>query len=152
MLYVSSKATRADDRYLSQALVGMRKRIVGINIHHSVFLDDALRGAANASAGLDSAIVRTGDNDLIELLWRLRGLTKELADARDRSRRRLRSLPADQVIRCREGEEPWPDELPEGFVPRCTCYDRCLVHDTGVGRDEDCNCAKVCPAHGRRAA
>lgn len=130
----------------------MRKRIIGIQVHHSVFLDDALRGAANACAGLDSAIVRTGDNDLIELLWRLRSLTMELGDARDRARDRLRALPSDQVVRCREGEEPWPDELPEGFVPRCTCYDRCLTHDTGVGRDEDCNCGKVCPAHGQRAA
>jgi hypothetical protein len=70
----------------------MRKRIIGIQVHHSVFLDDAVRGAANASAGLDSAIVRTGHNDLIELLWRLRALTKELGDARDRSRDRLRSF------------------------------------------------------------
>ena len=131
----------------------MRKRIIiGIQVHHSVFLDDALRGAANACAGLDSAIVRTGDNDLIELHWRLRGLARELSEARDRSRGRLRSLPTDQVIRCREGEEPWPDELPEGFAPRCTCYDHCLTHDTGVGRDEDCNCGKVCPAHGEQAA
>jgi hypothetical protein len=130
----------------------MRKRIVGIQLHHSVFLEDALRGAANACAGLDSAIVRTGDNELIELLWRLRGLTRELGDARDRSRGRLRALPKDQVVRCREGEEPWPDELSEGFVPRCTCYDRCLTHHTGVGRAEDCSCGKACPAHGRRPA
>lgn len=130
----------------------MRKRIIGIQVHHSVFLDDALRGAANACAGLDSAIVRTGDNDLIELLWRLRGLAHELSNARDGSRGRLLSLPKDQVIRCRDGEEPWPDELTEGFVPRCTCYDRCLTHDTGVGRDEDCNCGKACPAHGEQAA
>lgn len=130
----------------------MKKRIIGIQVHHSVFLDDALRGAANACAGLDSAIVRTGDNELIELLWRLRDLTRALGDARDGSRARLLSMPKDQVIRCREGEEPWPDELPEGFVPRCTCYDRCLTHDTGVGREEDCNCGKVCPAHGEQAA
>lgn len=130
----------------------MRRRIVGIQVHHSVFLDDALRGASNACAGLDSAIVRTGDNDLIQLLWHLRGLARELSDARDHARGRLLSLPKDQVIRCRDGEEPWPDELPEGFVPRCTCYDRCLTHDTGVGRDEDCNCEKACPAHGERAA
>src|SRR5688500_14634712 len=127
----------------------MRKRIVGIQVHHSVFLEDALRGAANACAGLDSAILRTGDNDLIELLWRLRGLTRELGDARDRSRGRLRSLPKEKVTRCREGEEPWPDELPEGFVPRCTCYDRCQIHGGGRSEDEGwvCNC-QPCPAHG----
>jgi hypothetical protein len=130
----------------------MRRPITGIQVHHSVFLDDALRGAANACAGLDSAIVRTGDNELIDLLWRLRELTRELGEARDRSRGRLRALPKDQVIRCRDGAEPWPDELSEGFVPRCTCYDRCLTHDTGVGRDEDCNCGTVCPAHGEQAA
>lgn len=128
----------------------MRKRIVGVQVHHSVFLEDALRGAANACAGLDSAIVRTGDHDLIDLLWRLRGLTRELGQARDRSRGRLRALSKDQVVRCREGEEPWPDELSEGFVPRCTCYDRCLAHDTGVGGDAHCTCGKPCPAHGRR--
>jgi hypothetical protein len=130
----------------------VRKRIIGIQVHHSVFLDDALRGAANACAGLDSAIVRTGDNDMIELLWRLRGLARELSNARDRSQGRLLSLPKEQVIRCRDGEEPWPDELTEGFVPRCTCYDRCLTHDTGVGRGKDCNCGKACPAHGEPAA
>jgi hypothetical protein len=150
MLCVQSLEPRGHDE--GRGEVGVRKRIIGIQVHHSVFLDDALRGAANACAGLDSAIVRTGDNDLIEFLWRLRGLTRELSEARDRSRGRLLSLPKDQVIRCREGEEPWPDELPEGFVPRCTCYDRCLTHDTGVGRDEDCNCGKVCPAHGEQAA
>ena len=67
----------------------MRQHIIGIQVHHSVFLDDALRGAANACAGLDSAIVRTGDNDLIALQWRLRGLARELGEARDRSRGRL---------------------------------------------------------------
>jgi hypothetical protein len=127
----------------------MRKRIVGVQLHHSVFLEDALRGAANACAGLDSAMVRTGDHDLIEILWRLRGLTRELGQAWDRSRGRLRALSKDQVVRCCDGEEPWPDELSEGFVPRCTCYDRCLAHDTGIGGHDHCTCGKVRPARGR---
>jgi hypothetical protein len=41
-----------------------------------------------------------------------------------------------------------PLELPEGFSPRCTCHDRCLTHDTGVGREGDCTCDRVCPATG----
>jgi hypothetical protein len=42
----------------------MGKPVVGIQVHHSVFLEDALRGGANARAGLRSAIQRTGDKDL----------------------------------------------------------------------------------------
>jgi hypothetical protein len=51
-----------------------------------------------------------------------------------------------------EGEKPWPDQLSESLVPRWTWDDPCLTHHTGVGRAEDCNCDKLCPAHGRRAA
>lgn len=45
----------------------MGKPVVGIQVHHSVFLEDALRGGANARAGLRSAIQRTGDKDLRDM-------------------------------------------------------------------------------------
>ena len=48
-----------------------------------------------------------------------------------------------------DGEMPWPDELEEGFVARCSCDDRCLYHDIGRGTlEDDCNCDKVCGQHG----
>ena len=78
----------------------VREPIIGIQVHHAVFLD-AHCGAANACAGRDSAIVRTGANDLIELLWRLRGLARELSEVRDRLRGRLLSLSKEEVIRCK---------------------------------------------------
>jgi hypothetical protein len=75
------------------------RRIVGIQLHHSVNLDDASRFAG-------------------------------------------------EFKRYVEGELPWPDETLEGFVPRCTCKDRCLFHDTGRGGPEHCNCDRICGQHG----
>jgi hypothetical protein len=59
----------------------------------------------------------------------------------------------DQVIRAREGFEPYPDELPERFVGRCTCYDACAIHDRGQSAEDGwiCNCGVTCPVHGGAA-
>lgn len=126
-----------------------RKPIQGYQVHHSVFLSDAMRGATNACAGINSARVRRPDDPVLESLeHRARALAREISQVQDEASQRLRSLPLDVVKRCRDGEAPWPDEPAPGFVGRCSCYGRCLTHATGVGRPEDCNCGKVCPAHG----
>jgi hypothetical protein len=127
----------------------MGKPVIGIQVHHSVFLEDALRGAANARAGLRSAIQRTGDIDLIALAERTDGVLRALRTARDEARMRLVSMPEGQVVRSREGFEPYPDELAEGFVGRCTCYDQCAIHTRGQSAEDGwiCNCGAVCPVH-----
>jgi hypothetical protein len=129
----------------------MSKPVIGIQVHHSVFLDDALRGAANARAGLRSAIQRTGDPDLIAVAERADDVLRELRTARDEARMRLLSMPRDQVIRSREGFEPYPDELAGGFVGRCTCYDQCAIHTRGQSAEDGwiCNCAASCSVHPR---
>jgi hypothetical protein len=127
----------------------MGKPIVGLQVHHSVFLEDALRGGANARAGLRSAIQRTGDEELIAIAERADNVLRELRAARDEARESLLSMPTHQVIRAREGFEPYPDELAEGFVGRCTCYDECAIHARGQSAEDGwiCNCDVTCPVH-----
>jgi hypothetical protein len=128
----------------------MGKPVIGIQVHHSVFLEDALRGAANSRAGLRSAIQRTGDTNLIALAERADEVLRELRAARDKARESLLSLSEHQVIRAREGFDPYPDELAEGFVGRCTCYDQCPIHSRGQSAEDGwiCNCGVTCPVHG----
>jgi hypothetical protein len=127
----------------------MRKPVIGVQVHHSVFLEDALRGAANTRAGLRSAIQRTGNTDLIDLAARADDVLRELRAARDEARESLLSMPKHDVISAREGFEPYSDELAEGFVGRCTCYDQCPIHDRGQSAEDGwiCNCSVPCPVH-----
>jgi hypothetical protein len=126
-----------------------RKPVVGMQVHHSVFLEDAVRGAANTRAGLRSAIQRTGDTDLIALAERADDVLRELRAARDEARTSLLSMSKEHVVRAREGFAPYPDELAEGFVGRCTCYDECAIHDRGQSAEDGwiCNCGVTCPVH-----
>jgi hypothetical protein len=125
------------------------KPVIGIQVHHSVFLEDSVRGAANARAGLRSAIQRTGDTDLIALAERADDVLRELRGARDKARESLLSMSTDEVIRAREGFDPYPDEMAEDFVGRCTCYDQCAVHARGQSAEDGwiCNCGVTCPVH-----
>ena len=128
-------------------------RIVGVQLHHSVYLSDAVRGLANACAGLSGAVKRTDDESLRSLLARAQSLIADISIAESRARRRMEELYIEDphtFISAREGEIPWPDERRDGFIPRCTCYDRCLVHDHGV-LDAHCNCDKSCPQHEQAA-
>jgi hypothetical protein len=128
----------------------IRKPVIGIQVHHSVFLDDAVRGAANTRAGLRSAIQRTGDTELIALAARADDVLRELRAARDEAQGSLRSMSKSQVVRAREGFEPYPDELSGRFVGRCTCYDVCAIHGRGQSAEDGwiCNCGVICPVHG----
>jgi hypothetical protein len=135
---------------MSDEPIPIRKPVIGIQVHHSVFLDDAMRGAANARAGLRSAIQRTGDTNLIALAARADDVLRDLRAARDDARDSLHSMSKNQVVRAREGFEPYPDELSERFVGRCTCYDECAIHDRGQSAEDGwiCNCGVICPVHG----
>jgi hypothetical protein len=136
-------------RSLPSRAPAARKRVVGMQVHHSVFLEDALRGAANTRAGLRSAIQRTGDSDLIALAERADDVLRHLRAARDDARESLLSMPTHDVVRAREGFAPYPDELAEGFVGRCTCYDQCPIHTRGQSAEDGwiCNCGVTCPVH-----
>jgi hypothetical protein len=129
----------------------LQRRIVGIQTHHSVQLDDAMRGAANMCAGLRGALKCTGDPAHAKLLEEATALARRVAAARGEATTRLRGFyedDPDRFRRCRDGIEPWPDETIGAFEPRCSCYDRCLIHDHGVDAPpEQCNCGRPCPAH-----
>jgi hypothetical protein len=126
------------------------RRIIGIQTHHSVNLEDASRFAVNMLTALEATLKRTGDPEIDQLLGRLRPLVREIGVARTAAGLRLQMHQHDPDFkRYVDGELPWPDELEEGFIPRCTCDDRCLYHDIGRGTLEyDCNCDRVCGQHG----
>ena len=125
------------------------RRIIGIQVHHSANLDDASRFGANMLSALEGALKRTGDPEIRGLLARLGPLVRQIGVARTAAGLRLQMHQRDPDFkRYVDGELPWPDELAEGFVPRCTCGDRCLYHDTGRGTPDDCSCDRVCGQHG----
>src|SRR3954471_22865576 len=126
------------------------RRIIGIQIHHSVNLDDASRFAVNMLTALEAADKKTADPEVRALLEDLRPLVRQVGVARTAAGLRLQMHQRDpEFKRYVDGELPWPDELEEGFVARCTCDDRCLYHDVGRGTlEDDCNCDKVCGQHG----
>jgi len=134
----------------------VKRRIIGIQTHHSVQLDDATRGAANMCAGLRCAIRCTGDPEHARLLEEATALARRIGEARDEARARLRGfydVDPERFKRCRDGIEPWPDETLGLFEPRCSCYDSCLIHDHGVvAPPEQCNCGRECAAHAERDA
>jgi hypothetical protein len=125
------------------------RRIIGIQTHHSVNLDDASRFGVNMLTALEATLTRTGDPEVQRLLDELGPLVRQIGVARSAAGLRLQMHQRDPDFkRYVDGELPWPDELEEGFVPRCTCDDRCLYHDTGRGTlDDDCNCDRICGQH-----
>jgi hypothetical protein len=126
------------------------RRIIGIQVHHSVNLDDASRFGVNMLTALQAAHAKTGSEETRRLLDVLGPLVREIGVARTAAGMRLQMHQRDpEFKRYVEGELPWPDELEEGFVPRCICHDRCLFHDIGRGTEEEnCNCGRVCGQHG----
>jgi len=129
----------------------MRKRkILGVQLHHSVNLSDAVRGGANMCAGLRGAITCTGDPELHALLEEANDLVRRVSRAHGAAHARLLSFhDHPDFTRMRDGELPWPDETLGAFEARCSCYDSCLVHDHDVKNAPagQCNCDDVCPAH-----
>jgi hypothetical protein len=124
------------------------RRIVGVQLHHSVTLNDASRYAVNMLTALESADRRTLDDDVAELLDEFRPLVRRIGIARAAADMRLKLHQADADFTAYvDGDMPWPDENPEGFVARCRCNDRCLFHDMGQGSEEHCNCDKLCRQH-----
>lgn len=124
------------------------RRITGIQVHHSTNLEDASRFAANMLTALQATLVKTGSEEIKQLIEDAGPIVRRVGVARTAAGLRLQMHQRDPDFRrYRDGELPYPDELVEGFVPRCTCHDRCLFHDTGRGSLEDCNCDTACGQH-----
>jgi hypothetical protein len=84
---------------------------------------------------LRAAHVRTGDDRFSGLAAQLKNAVtqaRQLETEARASMHGLHSADPERFVRCRDGEEPWPDELQAGFVPRHTCRDECLYHDHEV--------------------
>ena len=131
------------------------RRITGIQVHHSVNLEDASRFGANLLTALEAAHSKTGSDETQRLLDALGPLVREVGVARTAAGMRLQMHQRDpDFLHYVEGDLPWPDELVEGFVPRCRCYDKCLYHDIGRGTlARDCTCDVPCRQHpGAKAA
>lgn len=129
-------------------MVSRPRHIVGVQIHHSVNLDDASRFAANALTALGGAIAKTDDPGLVALRDQGMAWTREIGKWRTAAGERLRGMDPDERRECVEGRAPYPDETPVGFVPRCSCEDRCL-HEQGLdpGPNGICNCDRTCLQH-----
>jgi hypothetical protein len=125
------------------------RRITGIQVHHSVNLDDASRFAANMLTALEAAYTRSGSEETGRLIRALAPLVREIGVERTAAGMRLQMHQRDPNFkRYVDGDEPWPDERVEGFIPRCRCHDRCLFHDFGRGSlEQDCSCDEWCRQH-----
>nr|WP_237331145.1 hypothetical protein [Streptomyces mexicanus] len=89
----------------------------------------------NAIMALNAAHVRTGDARFSGFAEQLKGMLAQAGTLEGEARagmQQLHAMDPERFTRCREGEEPWPDELQAGFVPRHTCRDECLYHDHEV--------------------
>ncbi|TDE46240.1 hypothetical protein E1295_23430 [Nonomuraea mesophila] len=109
--------------------------VTGIQLHHTTDLQDATRFLSNAAMALRAAHVRTGDEQYSAIAAQLTTMAEETRTLEGRARARMQGLHAsdpERFVRCREGDEPWPDEIQAGFVPRHTCKDQCLYHDHDV--------------------
>lgn len=107
------------------------RKIVGVQVHHSVAYADASRSLVNARACLRSAMTRTGDpriEKIDDLIAQAQRRTTRLEKAAVQRMRDLRKQDPERFQRCVDGAERWPDETLSGFEPRCTCYDACRVH------------------------
>ncbi|MEO3798092.1 hypothetical protein ABGB14_48535 [Nonomuraea sp. B10E15] len=109
--------------------------VTGIQLHHTTDLQDATRFLSNAAMALRAAHVRTGDDQYSAIAAQLTTMVEETRTLEGEARARMQGLHAsdpERFVRCREGHEPWPDEIQAGFVPRHTCRDQCLYHDHDV--------------------
>ena len=125
------------------------RRITGIQVHHSVNLEDASRFGANLLTALEAAHKKTGSEETKKLIDELTPLVRKVGVERTAAGMRLQMHQRDpEFKRYVEGDQPWPDELADGFVPRCRCHDKCLYHDLGRGSvEQDCTCDIRCGQH-----
>ena len=106
--------------------------VTGIQLHHVTNLQDASRALGNAMMALRAAHVRTGDDRYSGLSSQIQNVVVQARLLESEARAGMQGLNAtdpERFVRCRDGQEPWPDEIQAGFVPRHTCRDECLYHD-----------------------
>lgn len=129
-----------------------RKRppVIGMQLHHQTFIGDAYRHLVGAAQALGAVLERTGEDRYEALQGEVDELVRRVGAVEREVRKRFQKLYEDDpvlFVRCREGYEPWPDEITESFTPRHSCRDRCLYHDHGVDSAwAQCNCKVICGA------
>ncbi|MFF4414155.1 hypothetical protein ACFYY8_16595 [Streptosporangium sp. NPDC001559] len=120
--------------------------VTGVQMHHTTDLQDASRFLGNAVMALRAAHVRTGDERYSGLADQLKAVTAQARGLESQARASMEDLHVadpELFLRCRDGEEPWPDEIQAGFIPRHTCRDQCLYHDHDVlGAITQCTCGR----------
>jgi len=142
----------------------MRRAIIGIQVHHSVLISDAVRHLVNGTQALAGAagLATVSAVELLVLREEVARILRRVTELEDEARRRMQELYLEnpEMFRAaRDGDIPWPDEDPVDFEPRCRCQDRCLVHDGNLAETEwaqrygpeavaaECNCDVGCAAH-----
>jgi hypothetical protein len=120
--------------------------VTGIQLHHQTDLGDADRFLGNAAMAVRSAHTRTADRRYSELMEQIKAVGRLVHEFQREAAGRMGQLhdsDPERFVRCREGEEPWPDEIAAGFIPRHTCRDKCLYHDAHVlDAITQCICAR----------
>jgi hypothetical protein len=109
--------------------MGTRK-IIGVQLHHSVKLGDARRYGANLCSALEAAHRITDNPALLALHDQAQAVLREVSKAeRDAHARLVEFQSHPDFGRMVDGALPWPDETLGGFEARCTCNDACPACD-----------------------
>jgi hypothetical protein len=125
-----------------------KRKIIGVQVHHSTKARDASMYGANMATALGSVFEMTDDPRWQVLADQAVALVRQVSSLSREANERLheyQSLPNFEAMVA--GDEPWPDETVEGFEARCRCADRCMFHDNARGNEADCNCDQRCRAH-----
>lgn len=109
--------------------MGTRK-IIGVQLHHSIKLADARRFGANPCSALEAAHRMTDNPALLALHDQAQAVLREVSRAERDAHARLVEFQSHPGFgRMVDGALPWPDETLEGFEARCTCNDACPTCD-----------------------
>jgi hypothetical protein len=125
-----------------------KRKIIGVQVHHSTKARDASMYGANMATALGSVFAMTDDARWQVLADQAKALIRQVSSLSLEATERLheyQSLPNFEAMVA--GDEPWPDETVDGFQARCRCDDRCMLHDNGRGTEADCSCDQYCRAH-----
>ncbi len=107
-----------------------KRKIIGVQVHHSVKLLDAVRYGANLCSALEAVHRATDDPALLALHDQAQAVLREVSKAeRDAQARLVEFRSHPDFGRMVDGALPWPDETLEGFEARCICNDACPVCD-----------------------
>ena len=128
-----------------------KRKIIGVQVHHSQDLSNASAYGANMLTALEAAISKSDKQELKDLYSMLARYSKQISEHQRKAQTQMRTLSLvhpETFKQCVDGRIPWPDETEEGFEARCTCNDQCAIHDLGKDQEDFwiCTCGE-CPQH-----